>query len=73
MNTKKNKVIKKTYEILVIGSYRVTDLIEAKSSKEAKEIANNKYVHGFYDNDPNKERWNVKIYEHFVTKKVEYI
>jgi hypothetical protein len=73
MNTTKNKKITKTYKILVVGQYRVTDVIEAKSSKEAQAIAEKNYLNGNYENFKDKEILSPRIYERFITKTVEYI
>ena len=72
MNVTKNKIIKKTYRILVCGQFRVEDLIEAKSSKEAQALAEKKYYDGFYETK-TKEILYPKIYERQIIKTTEYI
>lgn len=72
MNTTKKRKITKIYKILILGEYRVTDVIEAKSSKEAQSIAEKKYYDGIYESF-EKEIRSPRIYERHITKTVEYI
>ena len=72
MNVTKNKIITKTYRILICGQFTTEDLIEAKSSKEAQLMAEKKYYEGFYETK-EKEIRSPRIYEREIIKTTKYL